>query len=409
MSDFSQELPRAWVEVDMKAVRQNYDQVMVLKSPHARCMAVVKADGYGLGSEILAKTLAQAGCDAFAVTTVEQGVGLRRRGVDGLILVLGPALSHEWGDAVEHDLTLTVSRGAALEELEKFCAAHGRSVDIHLEIETGMGRTGFSLQDLREASAVLSELSHVKVAGVYTHFAQAMLKKGRAYTLRQFERFCEGVDFLKGSGISPGICHVCNSAAFLAFPEFHLDMVRIGTLLIGHLPAPHLGEYVKLTDPWSAKARVLQVKRVPSGTYVGYQSLYKTRGETQLAVIGLGYADGFNVEPKMAPQGWVDLAKIIVKNLCALLGISLRGSTEAASVEGRPVRVAGKVGMELTVLDVGLEACTVGQVVTVPLRRTVASARLERVYVEEGYRVLIRQVREHWEDGESGEGIYGDS
>jgi len=381
--------PRVWIEIDLSAIRANYEQVVAFKAPEARCLAVVKADGYGLGGEALAKALAQAGCDAFGVTTVAQGAALRRGGIQGLILVMGPTKPDEWSEALATELTLAVSELTMLQELEEFCAAqHGeepalsRTLDIHLEIETGLGRTGLFPEDLRAAMPVLLSLRCLKITGIYTHFAQAERKRGRKYSQRQFRQFCSAVDFLKENGIEPGLRHVCNSPAFLTFPEFHLDMVRIGTLLIGQLPASHLGGRLKLRDPWTAKAKILQVRRVPAGKRVGYNGLYRTRTDTQLAVIGLGYADGFAVEPRLVPKGVFDLAKIIIKNIFLLCNIPWHSGSDNIFIGGHRVRVAGKVGMELTVLDVGQIDCTTDQDAMIPLRRTSAGSRLQRVYFD---------------------------
>jgi len=390
--------PQAWIEIDLDAVVENYRQVIAYaeaacRSPRRppRCMAVVKADGYGLGAEAVARSLARAGCDAFAVTTVEQGLHLRRAGLEGLILVLGPSGEESWPAAQAAGLALSISGSRQLQALEAFEADRQRPpLALHLEIETGMGRTGFTLAELQVALPTLSTLQHAAVEGVYTHFARAA-QNDRAYTAAQYARFREAVACLEGAGLKPALQHVCNSAAFLAHPDYHLDMVRIGTLLVGHVPAPRFAGYLRLADPWTAKARVLSLKRVPAGTRVGYQSTYRTRNSTQLAVIGLGYADGFMAGPRLTPQGWIDLAKITVKNLCALLRIPI-ATGEKITLHGQPVLIAGKVGMELTVLDVRDLECEIGQEVVVPLRRTGAAAHLARFYREQGQWTCRRQA-----------------
>ncbi|MCL1791872.1 MAG: alanine racemase [Peptococcaceae bacterium] len=375
----------AWIEIDLAAVRANFAQVAAYKKPEVRCMAVVKANGYGLGAEALSKTLARAGCDAFGVTTVAQGAALRRAGIRGLILVLGPSQQEEWQEAIEEDLTLSISEVGMLRDLNEYCTEFCRRspLDIHLEIETGLGRTGLFPEDLKAVLPLLRGLRSLKVTGIYTHFAQAENKKGEKYTRQQFRQFSEAVAFLEENGIHPGLRHVCNSPALLAFPEFQLDMVRIGTLLIGQSPAPHLGGKLKLVDPWTAKARILQVKVVPAGKHIGYDGLYKTRANTQLAMIGLGYADGFSLEPRLVPKGLLDLIKIVVKNIILLCNLPWYAGSDNIFLGGHRVRVAGKVGMELTMLDVGQMPCDVGQEVIVPMRRASAGPRMQRIYIDE--------------------------
>ncbi|MHB1407634.1 MAG: alanine racemase [Desulfitobacteriaceae bacterium] len=366
-----------WIDIDIDAIAANYREVVKLVKPPARCMAVVKADAYGLGSVEVARTLAAEGCEAFAVTTVEEGLILRRHGIDGIILVLGPALPQEWALALEEDLHLTVADAGVVFQLEQTCRNMSKKVQIHLKLETGMGRTGFGLQELEGLAELLLKSPHLEVAGVYTHFARAA-QRDHEFTQRQYERFGAGVAALAGHGIVPGWKHVCNSGAFLDYPEYHHDFVRVGTLLIGHVPGPGFNDRLTLKDPWAAKTNILYVHRVPKGTHVGYQSIYKTKTETNLALIPAGYADGFGVVPHLVPQGGWDLVKIIIKNIASLFGLTL--GKERIELQGRSVRVAGKIGMQLTVLDVGQVNCAPGDEVKIPLRRTLANPRLLRQY-----------------------------
>lgn len=370
-----------WIDIDLDAVAANYREVTSLIRPAARCMAVVKADAYGLGAVEVARTLAAEGCEAFAVTTVEEGLNLRRHGLEGLILVLGPTLPQEWRKAIEGGLQLSLADRQSISRLDELCRQEGLKAAVHLKLETGMGRTGMRPEELPEVAELLLKASHLEVAGVYTHFARAA-QRDHSYTRGQYEKFRDGVAALERYGIKSQWKHVCNSAAFLDYPEYHHDFVRIGTLLIGHMPGPGFGRQLTLKDPWAAKAKVLYVHRVPKGTYVGYQSIYKTKTETTLAVIGAGYADGFGVVPHFVPQGLWDLLKIFVKNTAALFGVTL--GTEKIKVHGQTVPVAGKIGMQLTVLDLGQLESLPGDEVEIPLRRTLANPRLLRQYWRQG-------------------------
>lgn len=380
-----------WIEIDLDAVVHNYQEVVGRLSPGSRCMAVVKADGYGLGAVEVARALEEAGCEAFAVTTVDEALILRRNGIQGLILVLGPSSPASWIQALQENIQLTVSELGWISELEEICAENNREVEVHIKLETGMGRTGFGKEMLAQLAAALKEAPHLKVAGAYTHFARAA-QRDRAYTRDQFEKFLACIQELEGLGISIPCKHVCNSAAFLDYPGYHLDFVRVGTLLVGHFPSPAFEGMLDLRDPWLAKTRIVHLRDVPRGTYVGYQSLYRSKKATKLAVIPVGYADGFGVEPRFVPQGIVDLGKIIVKNIASLFGVQL--GREKLLLNGNTVRVAGKIGMQLTVLDVGNTDCALGDEVVVPLRRTLANPRIERFYRKNGKYFTKRIISE---------------
>ena len=380
-----------WVEVDLDAVKHNYEQVISLLSLDCKVMAVVKGDGYGLGAVEMARVLWEAGCEAFAVTTVSEALNLREHGIEGTILVLGPTPPQDWPQALKAQVQLTISQLAWIPSLDKVAAEHNTKAEIHLKIETGMGRTGFLEAMVPDLVQALKSAENLKVMGAYTHFARAA-QQDRTYTIKQNEKYLSFLKQLENSDIHIPLRHVCNSAGFLDYPEYHYNMVRIGTLLGGHFPAISFKGKLNLRDPWKAKARIVHLQQVTKGTPVGYQSIYKSREDTTLAVIAAGYADGFGVEPKFVPQGIVDLLKIIVKNIAALGGIQL--GQEKILFKGKGITVAGKVGMQLTVLDIGSLDCSLGEEVEIPLRRTLANPRIPRLYKINNEYFRIREVKE---------------
>lgn len=380
-----------WIEVNLDAVLNNYQEILKYLQPQSRLMAVVKADAYGLGAVQVAQTLQEAGCEAFAVTTVSEGVILREHGVNASILVLGPVLKEEAEKALEANLQLTLSSIEQIQALEEFAARLGETAQVHIKLETGMGRTGFFDEDLENLAQAFAENPHIKAVGVFTHLARAA-QRDRSYTQEQYNRFQKGVMRLEELGLNGLLKHICNSAAFLDYPEWHLDFVRVGTLLIGHFPAPSFAGKLKLEDPWVAKARIIHLRHVPKGTYVGYQSIYRTKKNTQLAVIPVGYADGFGVVPHFVPQGFWDFIKIVIKNFLALFGVYFGGET--VTLGGHAVPVAGKIGMQLTVLDVSDYSCHAGDEVVIPLRRTLANPRIDRIYYKDKTFFAKRGIQE---------------
>lgn len=384
-----------WIEVNLDAVVHNYREVINRLSSGSRCLAVVKADGYGLGAVEMAKALEEEGCEAFAVTTVEEALTLRRNQVKGTILVLGPSSPEYWLEAVQEKIHLTLSELSHISHLNNICEEYYEEALVHLKLETGMGRTGFCEHMLEELAAALKQASHINVQGAYTHFARAA-QRDHSYTRMQFAKYQDYLNKLTDLGISIPWKHVCNSAAFLDHPDYHLDFVRIGTLLIGHVPSPGFSGLLELKEPFAAKARIVHLRAVPKGTFVGYQSIYRAKNTTTLAVIPVGYADGFGVEPKLIPQGLVDLAKIIIKNTAALFGIYL--GKESLILKGHTVGVAGKIGMQLTVLDIGNIDCELGDEVSVPLRRTLANPRIDRKYKKNGQIFRKREIQEGFLD-----------
>lgn len=380
-----------WIEVDLDAVKHNYNQINARLSAEATLMAVVKADAYGLGAIEVSKALQEEGCDAFAVTTVTEALALRHEGISGRILVLGPSNPAQWGEAIQEQIELTVSQLTWIPNLEEIAQQTHTKAKIHLKLETGMGRTGFTAEVLNDLAAALQNTTHIEVIGAYTHLARGAQRDHR-YTRMQNEKYLKYVSVLEESGIKIPIKHICNSAAYLDFPEYHYDMVRVGTLIGGHFPSSDFEGKLQLKDPWLTKAKIVHLQRVSKGTYVGYQSMYKSKVETTLAVVPVGYTDGFGVEPKLVPQGFVDLVKVIIKNGAAFLGVQL--GRERLSLRGSTVNVAGKIGMQLTVIDLGDLECKLGDEVTIPLRRTLANPRIPRFYKKYGKNVKKRIIKE---------------
>ncbi|RNC28905.1 MAG: Alanine racemase 1 [Candidatus Dichloromethanomonas elyunquensis] len=380
-----------WIEVDLDAVKHNYYQVLSLLTPETKLMAVVKADAYGLGAVEVARVLQEEGCTSFAVTAVDEALILRSQGITGEVLVLGPTSEEDWKAALGENIQLTVAQVEWLHAIDDIAAAMGKKAVVHLKLETGMGRTGFTEDKLAALSCVLRETEYIEVAGAYTHLARGA-QRDTSYTRGQHEKFMRLLKKFEESGVTIPAKHICNSAAFLDFPEYHYDYVRVGTLLGGHYPSSIFDRKLDLKDPWKVKARITHLQKVPKGTYVGYQSLYKSKTDTMLAVVPAGYAHGFGIEPKLVPQGILDLVKIIIKNTAALFGFQL--GREKILYKGNPVSIAGKVGMQLTVLDLGTVDCKYGEEIVLPIRRTLANPRITRIYKKNNEFYKKRIIRE---------------
>jgi alanine racemase len=377
-----------WAEIDLDKIAHNYREAERRLAPGARIMAVLKADAYGLGAESAAAALAEAGCAAFAVTTVPEGRRLRQAGVQGEILVLGPARPPEWPAAAEADLALSAADLAHLRQLAQWATGHS-PVRLHLEVETGMGRTGLLPEQAAAARAVIREAPALRLEGIYTHFARGA-RRDIAYTERQYARYEDFLRAYRAAGGDVPARHVCNSSVFLERPAYHHEYVRLGTLLCGQWPftRPFPGPGFALRDPWQGKARIVHVWNAPAGVPVGYYSLYRTRRPARLAVIGAGSAHGLGVTPEFYPKNLLDLLKFTAKKAALLTGRRLGG--EKILWQGQEVKIAGLIGMQLTVLDMGARGCQVGDEVLIPLRRLQTGYNVERCYTKGGRVVQIR-------------------
>ena len=285
---------RAWVEINLAALRHNVRQFRGLLPAATQLMAVVKADAYGHGAIAVAQTALQAGAAWLGVATVPEGIELRAAGIQAPILVMGAVNSAEEMQAIAHwrlQPTLVNPKQALVfsETLSQLAAA--RPLGVHLKIDTGMARLGFPWAEAAEFVRFVQPLPHLKIDSLYSHLATADDPDPTTME-QQHRRFTTAVDNLRRLHLLPPRLHLANTAATLANPALHYDLVRVGLGLYGLYPAPHLQSPLSLQPVMQVKARITHLKDVPAGTGISYGHQYRCDRPIRLAVVGIGYADG---------------------------------------------------------------------------------------------------------------------
>lgn len=278
----------AWAEVDVGAVQHNVELLTSIAGP-AAVWAVVKADGYGHGAVQVAQAAISGGATGLCVALVQEGVALRTAGIDCPILVLSEQPPSELVDAVRSALELTVySHG----QLEAIAAAGGHGHPVHLKIDTGMRRVGAAADDALSLAAAIAASPALRLAGLCTHLAVAD-DPADAFNAVQIESFDDVITALAVAGHQAPLVHAANSAATLALPEARFDMVRAGIAVYGISPGAALDQQAAPLRPaLSLRARVSHVKQVRSGDRISYGLRHKFDGNTVVATLPLGYADG---------------------------------------------------------------------------------------------------------------------
>jgi alanine racemase len=322
---------RTWAEVSLTTLRENFRTVQEHVGPNVAICAVVKADGYGHGATECALALEAEGAPWLGVTDAAEGRALRSAGIWTRILLMTGIWKGEEDGIVSHNLTPTVWETWHIERLEKAARKQQINLPVHLKVDTGMNRLGAPKEALDELCLKLAACSHLHLEGVSTHFASAEVLDAED-ARRQMKRFEDALAVLAGHDLHPPLVHMGNSAAVSARPETWKTMVRPGILLYGYsLPATRGGEVVtepslSLTPVLTWKTRVLTVKDVPAGEAVGYMGTHVTRERSRIAVLPVGYADGY-------PRLLSNRARVIVR--------------------GEYAPVVGRVSMDLTMVDVG--------------------------------------------------------
>ena len=288
---------RTWAEISLEALRHNARELRAAVGEDCILLGVVKADAYGHGAPLVAKTLREEGCGYLAVACVQEALALRAAGETLPMLILG-AVDAEYAPLMaDGDVTLAVEcaeKGRALSA----ALAPGQRLKIHIKLDTGMGRLGFPAgdRDALKAAAEVMGLPGLEPEGVFTHFAVSDTPGGEDYTEKQFALFTAAAAELERlSGKKLRLRHCANSGGVLSFRDkgYCLDMVRPGILTYGIYPDAERGG-LDLVPVMTLKSRVSAVKRYPAGTRVSYGGTFITQRETRMGVIPIGYADGLH-------------------------------------------------------------------------------------------------------------------
>lgn len=283
---------RAWVEVDSGALRQNAESLRSILPGGCELMAVLKCEAYGHGAVKAARLLNGCWVRAFAVACAAEGVQLRRAGVRGVILVLGWTAPESFECLARYRLTQTVTEP----DYARALSAFGRNIDVHIKIDTGMHRLGTDPGDIAGIEEIFS-LPHLRVTGMYTHLcvSDSLSAESRSFTEGQVGRFFALADALRRDGYDPGKLHTPSSYGLLNYPDARCAYARVGIALYGvkSSAGDDVGVWPGLVPALSLKARVEQVRSLPAGAGLGYGLAYTTARASRIAVLPIGYGDGY--------------------------------------------------------------------------------------------------------------------
>ncbi len=331
-----------FAEIDLAALKHNYQLIRSSIPQRTEILAVVKADAYGHGFMDISRELELFGVDAFGVAFLAEGIQLRKSGSDKPILLLGGIYPGQERKCIGFNLSTTVFTLEQAQALNQ--AASGgklfRRAQVHLKIDTGMGRLGVPYSDVPQFLAELKKLQNIALEGVISHFASAdeLDESGESFTRLQRERFAWALSEIRAAGFTPRYIHIANSAAALLNDIPDCNLIRPGIALYGALPSSDFQGKLDLRPVMRLKSRIAMLKWVEPGSTVSYARRFTADRRTLIASVPVGYADGY-------PRA-----------------LTNRGE---ALIRGQRARVAGTVCMDWIMLDVtGIEGVAVGDPVT---------------------------------------------
>jgi alanine racemase len=291
----------AWLEIDLGRLRRNLQLIRRDLAPGVRLLAVVKDEAYGHGALEVARVAVEEGAWGFGLSTLEEAMILREGGISAPLLLLGERQEAELEWCVGHDLTVCINDMHNVRALARIAAERGKRVPVHVKIHTGMTRYGVRWDEALPLISQVAAEKSLQLEGVMTHFSQSD-EIDKTFANLQFTRFEEVLRGMQAQKISTRIRHTCNSGGFLDLPHAHLDMVRPGILMYGIFPSQVCRRIEGVEPVMSVKARIAGIQKLKTGEVVGYGMRYTAPSERRVAVIPVGYGDGF---PRVRNDGHV--------------------------------------------------------------------------------------------------------
>ena len=342
-----------------------------------KLIGVVKGNGYGLGLIEYSKFLIDNGIETLAVATLEEAQMLKKADIKEDILMLSStSIEKELKELIESEIILTVGSKESAEKVCKIAKKTDKKIRVHIKIDTGFGRYGFLYSDVKtiiESIKELLNISNVSIEGIYSHFSLAYYKNDK-WTIKQFERFINLIETLKLNDINIKTMHICNSPAFLNYPTMHLNGARIGSAFLGRVA---LENSVGLKKIGKLKTNITEIKTVPKGYNIGYLNSYKTKRETKLAIIQVGYMDGYNISIKNDMFRFVDK----LRNLSHSLKRFLKKESFKVNINNKNYNIIGKVGMYHIAIDITGSDVKINDLVYLDINPLHVDSKIRREYI----------------------------
>lgn len=355
--------------IEVEDLKYNINKIK--KNTNSKIIAVIKSNGYGLGLIPYSKILIEEEIKTFGVATVEEAISLRQSNQEiEIIMLSSTALEDDVKTLIQNNITLTIGSKEDIKAIENICQD---KIKAHIKIDTGFSRYGFRYDKKEEILESIKNFN-IQIEGIYSHFSISYYDA--KYTKLQYNRFIEVIKYLEENNIELGIKHICNSSAFIQYPEMHLDAVRIGSAFLGRLA---IENKLSLKKIGKMETNITEIKQIPKGEYIGYSNSFKTKKDTKVAIIPVGYIDGFNIQTGVDMFRKRDKLRAIsssIKNI-------FKKQKLYAKIRGENVEILGKVGTHHIVLDITDINCKINEIVELNINPKYVDSSIRREYLSE--------------------------
>lgn len=376
-----------WVEIDLDAIAHNCHEIKNWIGEKTELAAVIKGNAYGHGIAMIAKTALENGATRFAAARVDEGVVVRKAGIEAPIFVLGYVPAEEMETVVKWRITPPIMHWHTAKAVSDISSSQGVVTPVHVKVDTGMGRFGLLSDEVVDFVKRLIELPGIRLEGLYTQFAVAD-ETDKTYTYKQWDVYKRVLKDLEEADIQIPIRHVCNSAATLNFPEMHLEMVRCGTAIYGHYPSPVTNHSVPLRSAMTLKSRVGRIRTLPPGSSISYGRTYTITRPTTVALVPIGFGDG--VSRNLSNKGSVLIrgkrAPIVGRICMDQCIVDVSGIPEVQQ-DDEVVLFGRQGGAEITAEEIASLMDSINYVVLETI-----TARVPRVYLKDGKVVGVKTL-----------------
>lgn len=366
--------------IEKEDLRHNIEQIKKFANKSGKddsgnpvkIIAVVKGNGYGLGLVEYTKFLIDNGISFFAVATIEEAIQLREAGIKEDILMLSStAIKEDVEMLVQNNIIITIGSKADVEVADQIGEEQNKKIRAHLKIDTGFGRYGFIYNNRDEMIETLKGMKNVNIEGTFSHFSLSFFDD--KYTKIQFQRFIDVIEVLKMNEIETGMLHICNSSAFLKFPNMHLNAVRIGSAFLGRLSFQNI---IGLKRIAHLEAQVAEIKELPKGFNIGYSNTYTTPKKMKVAIIPCGYMDGVNVKNDKDMFRMIDKMRYLSESIKAFF----KKQALYVKINGSNCKILGRIGTYHVVCDIGEKDIKIGDTAIFSVNTKFVDSNIRREY-----------------------------
>ena len=291
----------AWIEIDLARLRRNFEIIFADKPARVALLSVVKDQAYGHGAATVARAALNAGASYLGVATLGEALELRQAGVRAPILTFGERPPDQYEECVRQHFTCFVNSESAARDLARVARRVGKEAPVHVEVDTGLSRYGVRWEHALDVISAVAGTPGLRLEGVMSHFAMSD-EEDKSFALLQLDRFRQVLDGMDRLGIRVRYRHMCNTGGFLDLPQAHFDMVRLGILPLGVYPSQVCRRIPGLEPVMTVKTRVAVLRDLQPGDFVGYGMHYRATERRRIAVLPVGYGDGY---PRVRNRGEV--------------------------------------------------------------------------------------------------------